>query len=229
MGNLYALTIQKMLSMNRYTQYPAEGKIVAGYEISQNTDRAKALNTIKEKLQFSHCYHLNQIHSEKIVTFKKGMKPGLDGDAIICYEKNVLLGVFTADCVPVTIYSENGIGIIHAGWKGFMRGIFQHFFEKFTIRPGHIKAVIGPCICNKCYEVGYDVATHFRSECLVSINDKVYLDLKKAAWHHLIENNLLKENITISDKCTLCSKDSFHSYRRNKTPFRNINFVGKIE
>ena len=43
----------------------------------------------------------------------------MEADAIITNLKNVVIGILTADCVPVLIYDpiKRAAGVAHAGWK----------------------------------------------------------------------------------------------------------------
>jgi copper oxidase (laccase) domain-containing protein len=50
---------------------------------------------------------------------------------------------------------------------------------------------------------------------MVELNKRVLLDL----W-------IKKENIIISDKCTVCNSDKIHSYRKNKpNEWRNVLLI----
>jgi copper oxidase (laccase) domain-containing protein len=44
---------------------------------------------------------------------------------MITKEKGIVLGVFSADCLPIFIFDQKReiIGLLHAGWKGGLKGI----------------------------------------------------------------------------------------------------------
>ena len=52
-------------------------------------------------------------------------------DGLITNEKNVVLGAFYADCVPLYFFdpSTHWIGIAHAGWKGTVNGMAGKMIE----------------------------------------------------------------------------------------------------
>jgi YfiH family protein len=116
---------------------------------------------------------LRQIHSG-LVHILKGkdripQKP-LRGDGIITSQKNVLLGVQIADCVPVLVVdSKRGaLGAFHAGWRGTVKRIVERgvgcMRAVFGCRSEDLYAAIGPCIHACCYAVGEEVVDEFRSQ-----------------------------------------------------------------
>ena len=107
---------------------------------NRNTDEGKeALNSIVNDFNVKKVLYLNQVHSDKVYAYKNEENfIENDGDGIITNERNVAVGVFTADCVPVIIVNEiNGvIGAVHSGWKGT--------FNSFIIITGTQSAVKTP-------------------------------------------------------------------------------------
>ena len=49
-------------------------------------------------------------------------------------EKKIIIGILTADCVPILFYDPKTkiIGCAHAGWKGALNGIIENTIEKFS-------------------------------------------------------------------------------------------------
>ena len=205
----------------------SDGKTL-GTTMSFPLSREKLAKNVADFFDFENFAYLNQIHSGKVVVADNPVK-GEDGDALLTFEKNIMLCVFTADCVPVYVYGDNFVGIIHAGWRGFVNGIFENFFEILKERDVDISlcgAVIGASICGKCYEVGKDVAEEFDAEFLKEKgNGKFFLDLKKCALKKLAGKGILEKNIYLSDLCTY-HHACFPSYRRDRTEFRSVNFIG---
>ena len=100
---------------------------------------------------------LNQIHSNKYIYIGKNKKIGnkkFKADAIITNQKNLPIGILTADCVPILIYDNVSkvIAAIHAGWRGAYKGIINKVIN-FMIKKGskrkNIYAAIGPCISQR--------------------------------------------------------------------------------
>jgi len=75
-----------------------------------------------------HFIVANQTHSDNIKIISKKKTKGWnsledaveDCDALITNEKDIVLTILTADCVPVLLYDEEKkvVAVIHAGWKG---------------------------------------------------------------------------------------------------------------
>lgn len=144
-----------------------------------------------------------------------------DCDGLVTADKNITLGVFTADCMPVLMFSEDGSvkAAVHAGRKGLACGILQEtlnvFKEKFNISPQKINAYIGPHIRRCCYEVGPGIGEMFGD---AFAGGK--LDLSAAA-ENILEKKGLKK-LFISGFCSCCKSGNFFSYRKDKTEKRML-------
>ena len=89
----------------------------------------KNLN-IKKKVKF-----ISQIHSNKIVEInKKDIGKKYSGDGLITSNKQIALGVLTADCCPIFIFDKNKryICALHSGWKGALKNIAAKSIEYFV-------------------------------------------------------------------------------------------------
>jgi YfiH family protein len=135
-----------------------------------------------------------------------------------------MLGVLTADCVPILIADSGGraVAAIHAGWRGTAARIAEtaavRLTEKFQIEPKALMAFIGPRIGRCCYEIGEDVASEIpdRSSILRRPEwPKPHLDLGAANRQQLLNAGIPEEQIETSSLCTKCREDLFHSYRRD--------------
>ena len=124
-------------------------------------------NKINKKSK--NIFLLNQIHSNKLIYIKKNFssnKKKFKADAIITRQKNLPIGILTADCVPILIYDNisKTIAAIHAGWKGAYKGIITNVIKcmlKTGCKKENIYAVIGPCITQKNYSVREDFFKKF--------------------------------------------------------------------
>lgn len=147
-------------------------------------------------------------------------------DALITNEKNILIGVTTADCVPLLLFDiENKVVAgIHAGWRGTFAKIVSKTIEKmqseYHSNLSDILAVIGPSISPAVYEVGEELFDLFKNEgfdikiIFTRSDGKLFLDLWKANENLLLEKGVRKENIEISGHCTFSENDKFFSARR---------------
>ncbi|SHR18685.1 uncharacterized protein, YfiH family [Mycobacteroides abscessus subsp. abscessus] len=163
-----------------------------------------------------------------------------DTDAFFTYDKNLLLTLCFADCVPLYFIAPKyeAIAIAHAGWKGTVGGIAKSVITVFkdeNIPVSEIFAVIGPSICEKCYIVDDKVISYVEN--LVEdvekkpynrIKENLYhLDLKKLNKQILIKAGMIESNIQVTDLCTSCDSDYFFSHRRDKGKTgRMMSFIG---
>lgn len=161
-----------------------------------------------------------------------------DVDALYTYESDVVVGVFTADCVPVIFYDEDTglIGAIHSGWKGTVQDIVSATFaqiknENPDIYMGNIKVILGPSIAQKSFEVDQDVADQFKAlgyaDDFIQWDDKgqkYLVDNQATVAKQLKRVGVLENNITVSDQDTFEMVDGF-SYRLDKTLGRHFNFI----
>jgi len=82
----------------------------------------------------------------------------------------LLLGVQTADCVPILLADtrQRAIAAVHAGWRGTLARIVVKTLGRmrmeFGTRPRDVVAALGPAIGRCCYEVGPEVAQAFSAQ-----------------------------------------------------------------
>jgi len=180
-----------------------------------------------------------QNHGDKVVLLDENTS-SLVGDAVITNLSGVLVGIVTADCVPILLFSEDKqvFGAVHAGWRGTSTNILMKaldvMIEKYCCNPNFIGVAIGPSIRWCCYEVGYDVFAsvskstgkdgYFRKK-----GDKYCLDLAEANRYQALQMGILQVNVWMSDNCTYCSPDKFYSYRHSKIlTGRQGGFIGLL-
>jgi len=158
-----------------------------------------------------------------------------DVDGLITNETGIVLVTSYADCVPLYFLDpvNKAIGLSHSGWRGTVHRMglstIQAMQREFGSKPENILAGIGPCICQKCYEVSEDVALEFENEFgatddfLISKGEGKYLlDLRKANVRIMNEAGIPEENIENSDICTCCNSDIFFSHRATNGKRGNV-------
>jgi YfiH family protein len=143
-------------------------------------------------------------------------------DALITGEKDVILAVTTADCLPIFIWSEDlsVIGIAHCGWKGLVSGICKNLAEKLlTLSPVSLNQIyvrIGVGIGSCCYIVDTGRLKKFHHSGLCNIHNRegeaVHLDLKACARMLLEREGVPERNISIESECSCCG-ENYPSYR----------------
>jgi YfiH family protein len=113
---------------------------------------------------------VKQIHSSIIHRIQQPPARTLSGDGLVTSEPGILLGIKTADCLPVLIVDpeRRAIGAFHAGWRGTARRIVEkgvgEMREHFGSDPAKLLAAIGPGIGCCCYEIGDEVEREFESQ-----------------------------------------------------------------
>ena len=174
----------------------------------------------------------NQTHSDNIHVVKENKETGWEKledaiqncDALISNQKNIMLTILTADCVPILLFDpiQNIIGAVHAGWKGTEQEIVKKTVKKmqsdFNSDPKNIIAGIAPSIGKCCYEVDWNVAQHFENieNAYTQKDDKYMLDLPHINKTQLLKVGLKDENIELSSICTACEVDRYFSYRKEQ-------------
>src|SRR5215510_16415864 len=112
-------------------------------------------------------FKLRQVHSGIVRDMDDTSAAGeaVEGDAAVTSIRGALLGVQTADCVPILIVDRDAtcVAAIHAGWRGTANRIVEktvdRLAEKYGAKPANLLAAIGPNIGVCCYEVGEEVVT----------------------------------------------------------------------
>ena len=168
---------------------------------------------------------LHQIHSNKFIYIdkKNTFKSKPKADAVITNQKNIPIGVLTADCVPILICDEKTklVAAIHAGWKGAYKDIISkviQFMIKKGSNPKNIMAAIGPSISAKNYEVKEDFKRKFikkdkKNNKFFKIKyKKLYFDLPKYVKSCLLKNKI--KNIETINVDTFDINNNFFSARR---------------
>jgi polyphenol oxidase len=113
---------------------------------------------------------LKQFHSAVALFFAEPRTEPHKGDASFTNSRGVLLGVQTADCVPILLVDvkKRAVAAIHAGWRGTLARIAQktvgEMRKHFGSKPADILAALGPAIGGCCYEVGAELVTEFTSQ-----------------------------------------------------------------
>ncbi len=113
---------------------------------------------------------LKQFHSDVVQVFDAAPNEPCRGDASATNCPGLLLGIQTADCVPILLVDsrKHVVAAVHAGWRGTLRRIATKTVGKmqmqFGTRPADLLAAIGPAIGGCCYEVGAEVAAEFKSQ-----------------------------------------------------------------
>ncbi|MEP2103162.1 MAG: peptidoglycan editing factor PgeF [Parasphingorhabdus sp.] len=190
--------------------------------IIENRQRAKAA-----VLPDSELVTLHQVHSVDVVTvtepFGLDVRPHVD--AMVTNRPGLLLGILTADCVPVLFYDPAAqiIGAAHAGWKGAIGGVTDNSIsamEELGASRDNISCAIGPCIAQASYEVDSGFQERFVDE---DPDNSQYFTTGKADHFQFdieayVAERLAKAGIAKIDKLgldTYAHEHRYYSYRRS--------------
>jgi hypothetical protein len=113
---------------------------------------------------------LRQIHSNCVIPADRSSSLGCKADGLMTDEPGVLLGIQTADCIPVLVADRKRrvVAAFHAGWRGTVKRIVESGVGRMRLRygsrPEDLMAAIGPGIGPCCYSVGEETRSEFESQ-----------------------------------------------------------------
>jgi len=174
---------------------------------------------------------LNQVHGVRVVS------PTDDSDAPEADawagrpEPGVLLGIKTADCLPVAFChpASGRVGLAHAGWRGATAGVAARTLKAMGVPAEESLVALGPCIRSCCYEVGEDVVTaagRGSPHVEATGNGKYRFDLQGFVRSQLLAEGVDPRNIDAIPHCTGCRTDLFFSFRKEGPTGRLCAFLG---
>lgn len=175
-----------------------------------------------------------QTHSCHVAVVREPMADYPDTDALVTDRVGVMIGIRTADCVPVLLYDtiRGVVAAVHAGWRGTVGGITGKTIEVMQTElgccPKDIHAIIGPSISPEAFEVGNEVVEQFVRAgfpeeiiCKFSLplakrfgEGAFHIDLWRANEWLLTEAGVPAGQIEVSGLCTYTNRDRFFSARQ---------------
>jgi polyphenol oxidase len=228
--------------------FPENSLNLAGFDEDTadniHENRRRFLAAVDGKLRLATAW---QVHGNdvKIVRTLDDVGNSEDrADALVSDLDDVLVGVKTADCVPVLVGDRvtGAFAAVHAGWRGSVNSITRkavaEMAETFGSKPADLTAAIGPAACGRNYEVGPEVIEQFRSKISGSEryftptrNGHALVDLQLANRDQLIDAGVPQENIDVAPLCTMERTDLFFSYRIEKKKYgrtgRLLSVIGR--
>ena len=227
----------KNLPNDKHCFFGSAGGVSGGKYSSLNTNLSSNDSTDNLRRNFEiisayfnkspeNMFTVRQSVSEKAVFAEAPSWFKIVADGAVTTDRNILLGIKTADCAPVLLadYKNGVIGAAHAGWRGAYKGIVENVI-KLMIANGakveNIAAAIGPCMQQASFEVGDDMRQVFLK---TDNNNALYFKNGNDAEHFYfdlsgyMESRLRKagiENIDNSHIDTYPLQNGYFSYRRN--------------
>ncbi len=228
--------------------FPENDLNLAGFDedLHENIyeNRRRFLNVFGKNYELATVW---QVHGDnvKIVKTDEDVKNSDEKyDALISNPENILIGVKTADCVPVLLgdVKTKSFAAIHAGWRGTVESIVIKTVEKmrkqFGTHPKDLIAAIGPAAGCKNYEIGKDVIDAFAARFPESAklfmptrDGHALIDLHLANKNQLLSSGVFAANISVAPFCTMERTDLFFSYRVEKKLYgktgRLLSVIGR--
>ncbi|HVF44422.1 MAG TPA: peptidoglycan editing factor PgeF [Pyrinomonadaceae bacterium] len=212
--------------------YPEASLNLAGFDEDSaeniRENRRRFVSLVGGEWALAACW---QVHGRDVRVVRAASEAGNESercDALATELPGVLLGVKTADCVPVVLGDPRtgACAAVHAGWRGTLAGIVSRALatlqKEFGTRPEDVRAAIGPAALACCYEVGPEVVEAFRAG--VSNADALFtptregralVDLHRANLEQLTEAGVQSGRVHLLPLCTICRPGDFFSYRRD--------------
>lgn len=213
--------------------FPEASLNLAGFDQDSaeniHENRRRFLSLVEGRWTLAACW---QVHGRDVRVVRDASDARSESercDALMTDLSGVLLGVKTADCVPVILGDARtgACAAVHAGWRGTLAGIVRHALarmnEEFGTKPEDVRAAIGPAALGCCYEVGAEVIEAFRAE--VTNADALFtptseghalVDLHRANLEQLTGSGVAPERVHALPLCTMCRPEDFFSYRRDR-------------
>ncbi len=184
---------------------------------------------------------VKQVHRKDIILIDSIPRSEMTADGMMTDRKGILLGVKTADCVPVLLARKDGmvVSALHCGWRSTSLGIIETCIDKFErfygTSPENLVVAVGLGIRQCCFEVGSDLVSDFTNKgydlekLLVEAKkpEKKMFDLHGLIRKILLEAGVSDDNIEEIGLCTCCNPELFHSYRRDgEKAGRMLSLIG---
>lgn len=131
---------------------------------------SKSIGVESQSLVMSDQVHKTNLRKVNKDDLGKGIYRAKDYkeiDGLYTDEAGITLVTGYADCVPLYFVDpiRKAIALTHAGWRGTVAKIgpktVETMMKEYQSKPEDIIVVIGPSICQDCYEVSKDVADEF--------------------------------------------------------------------
>lgn len=192
--------------------------------VAENRRRlCAALGIASDRLVFPHQTHTSNVRRVDSTTLPDALD---DVDAVFTTERNLCIGVSTADCLPLLLcHAEAGVvAAVHAGWRGTAGLIAQATVEamrdELGVDAAGLRVQMGPCIGLAAFEVGDEVCEQFRQagfpmeRVARRMGPRWHIDLQEANAWALEVAGVRAESIVRNPHCTFTEHGRFFSARR---------------
>jgi YfiH family protein len=203
--------------------------------VVENWRRVQAL--VGARVRFAS---MRQVHGARVATVTAAAADVGEADAMATETPAIVLGVLTADCVPILLLepARRIVAAVHAGWRGTLAGLaartVTHLQRTFGVAPPALRIALGPAIDGCCYEVEAGIAAQFEERWGVmpeatraGLRGKAFLDLRAANAAMLAAAGVPARQVVRVGPCTRCADTRFFSHRgAHGETGRQISFIG---
>src|SRR3989344_4979489 len=178
-----------------------------------------------EALGISHSVSAAQVHGNKTAITHEDDSEFPDADALVTAEHDLCLVTRWADCQNFVVFApkQKVIGVIHAGWRGLVKGVIPEHFKaletEWGIEPSDVFVGAGPSLCQKCAEFT-DPAQE-----LTGIDSRFFdgrnVDLRGIAEEQFNLVGVTNDHFERIVDCTQCQSNQYWSYRANPSEVKN--------
>ena len=213
--------------------FPENSLNLAGFDedTAENIheNRRRFLNVFEGNYKLTSAWQVHGDDVKVVATEQDAENTEEKFDALVSDLPGILIGVKTADCVPVLIgdAEKSAFAAVHAGWRGTSQSIIRRAVEKMSEAygsdPADLICAIGPAALCGRYEIGQDVIDAFASN--FTDHERYFsptreghalVDLHLANEDQLTACGVKRANIFKSQFCTIERTDLFFSYRVEK-------------
>jgi YfiH family protein len=179
---------------------------------------------------------LDQMQQDQILLLKEptiSLSSPLEYDALITNSQNTILGILTADCLPIFVIDQKNkvIAAIHAGRQGtalhITAKVLKKMEEEFGCSSKDLLITLGPSIGSFCYEIDEKVFHPEWTPFSTSRGEGRWIvDLVQINIAQMKREGIKEAQIFWINLCTYCHSDLFFSYRREGRTGRQLSFIG---
>ena len=166
------------------------------------------------------------MHGDRCVELDGDEPPdSIEADAAWTARAGIVCAVLTADCLPIVVADRHGrgVGVAHAGWRGFAGGVIEALVTAIPIPPADLVAWLGPAIGPAAFEIGPEVRDALMeadpgaaSAFHPGTGDRWHADLYELARRRL--HALGVQSVEGGGFCTYSDPERFFSHRRASGP-----------
>lgn len=190
----------------------------------------------------------HQTHSSRVVCIDNSFFDApftdraalLEGtDALVTSLPDIVIGVNTADCVPILFYDPTShmAAAAHAGWRGTASRIAEATVQAMVAHGASILTMqvgIGVAISEPHYEVGDEVVEALKAANIplatlahrhVEPHNKYHVDLREANLQILLQCGIDPANIKVSTQCTYATPSLYSARRQGINSGRNYTAI----